>query len=165
MNSSASVFLGWLASAAYGKKRRCTPAYCTFRRTARSGYNCLHSGSACCDNSAPIILLYSNSCQIDRRHPCSALLADAADESRGIFFLIFLGEGGGGWRRNGNRRKHGNINKLQPLGLHHPPLSPLLCICLHLRWTFVISPLICYYYPVSSPLRPPAPPSPSKCRW
>lgn len=130
---------------------------CIWKQAAlHSGYwNCLYGGSACCDNSAPMILLYSNSCQIDRRRPCSALLADAADESHRVFFFLFLGEGGGGWRRNGNRRKHGNINKLQPLGLHHPPLSPLLCICLHLRWTFVISPLICYYYLVSSPLWPP----------
>lgn len=69
VNSSASSLLDEL------RALRMETNGAALRRTARSGWNCLHSGSACCDNSAPIILLYSISCQIDRRRPCSALLA------------------------------------------------------------------------------------------
>lgn len=31
-------------------------------------WNCFYSRSVCCDNSTPIFLLYSNSCQIDKKH-------------------------------------------------------------------------------------------------
>lgn len=54
--------------------------------------------------------------------------ADVADETSGF---ISSRERGEGWI-NGNRHKHRNINKLQPLGCYHPP-TPLLCICLHLH--------------------------------
>lgn len=36
-----------------------------------SVWNCFYSRSVCCDNSTPIFLLYSNSCQIDKKHLCS----------------------------------------------------------------------------------------------
>ncbi len=67
------------------------------------------------------------------------------------------GGGGGGWQ-NGNRRKHGSINKLQPLGLHHPP-SPLLCICLHHQWTllFILLFTIIIMFYLCSERAPPVP--------
>lgn len=85
--------------------------------------------------------------------------ADVADESLRFYFLERERRGGKGWRY-GNRHKHGNKNKLQPLGFYHPP-SPLLCICLHLQWTLLF--ILLYtinimFYLCSDPV-------PSYCWW
>lgn len=103
------------------------------------GWNCSYIWSvcaACQDNTSHIFLLCTNSacCQIDKKCLCSHCCWWCRWEPR----VLFPGErrrGGEGWR-NGNWHKHENINKLQPLGFHHPP-SPPLCICLHLQWTLL----------------------------